>query len=58
MRGTMDETSEGLRSEIAHLRRLSSGVTDQRVKDEIAKMIEELERRLQDHLDQGTNDPR
>ena len=47
----MDETSEGLRSEIAHLRRLAAGVTDQRVKDAIEKMIEELERRLKD-LDQ------
>jgi hypothetical protein len=47
----MDETSEGLRSEIAHLRRLAAGVTDQQVKDAIAKMIAELERRLQE-LDQ------
>jgi hypothetical protein len=42
----MDETSEGLRSEIAHLRRLATGVTDQQVKDAIAEMIDELERRL------------
>ena len=41
----MDETSEGLRSEIAHLRRLAAGVTDQQVRDAIAKMIEELEQR-------------
>ena len=46
----MDETSEGLRSEIAHLRRLAAGITDQQVKDAIAKMIEELERRLEDPM--------
>jgi hypothetical protein len=44
----MDETSEGLRSEIAHLRRLAAGVTDQQVRDAIAKMIEELEQRLRE----------
>jgi hypothetical protein len=42
----VDETSEGLRSEIAHLRRLAAAVTDQQVKDAITKMIAELEQRL------------
>jgi hypothetical protein len=44
----MDETPLGLRAEIAHLQHLAEGVTDQQVKDGIAKMIEELEQRLRD----------
>ena len=43
----MDETPQGLRDRIAHLHQLYEGVTDRQVKDAIAKMIEELERRLQ-----------
>ena len=44
----MDDTPKGLRARIAHLRQLADGVTDRQVKDAIAKMIEELERRLQE----------
>jgi hypothetical protein len=41
-------TPEKLRAEIEHLRGLAKFVTDQRVRSEIAKMIEELEHRLRD----------
>ena len=41
----MDDTPKGLRARIAHLRQLADGVTDRQVKDAIAGMIGELERR-------------
>jgi hypothetical protein len=43
----MDETPKELRARIAHLQQLADGVTDRQVKDAIAKMIGELEQRLQ-----------
>jgi polyhydroxyalkanoate synthesis regulator phasin len=42
----MDETPQGLRDRIAHLRQLADSITDRQVIDAIAKMIEELEQRL------------
>jgi hypothetical protein len=44
----VEDTAEALRAEIDHLRRLRQLVTDARVRDEIQKMIEELERRLRE----------
>ena len=43
-----DETADALRGEINHLRRLAQLVADAQVRAEIQKMIEELERRLQE----------
>lgn len=43
-----DDTPEVLRAEIDHLRRLAQLVADARVREEIKKMIEELERRLRE----------
>jgi benzoyl-CoA reductase/2-hydroxyglutaryl-CoA dehydratase subunit BcrC/BadD/HgdB len=44
----MDETPQGLRDRIAHLHQLVDALTDQRVKDAIEDMIEELEQRLRE----------
>jgi hypothetical protein len=44
----VDETADGLRAEIDHLRRLIQLVTDAQVRAEIQKMIEELEQRLRE----------
>ena len=43
---TMDKTPRELRARITHLHQLADGVSDQQVKDAIAKMIDELEQRL------------
>jgi hypothetical protein len=51
-----DETADALRGEIDHLRRLAQLVTDARVRDEIRKMIEELEQRVR-RLREGDVDP-
>ena len=44
-----NETPEALRAEIEHLHRLAGLITDERVLDEIRRMIGELERRLRQH---------
>ena len=44
----MDETPQRLRDRIAHLHQLADALTDQRVKDAIEDMIEELEQRLRE----------
>ena len=44
-----------LRAEADHLRRLARGVTDERVVEEIQKMIDELERRAA-ALERGKDD--
>lgn len=49
-----DDTAESLQAEIVHLERLASGVTDQRTRDALRAMIEELQQRLRDL---GTNSP-
>jgi hypothetical protein len=48
------ETPEKLRAEVEHLRRLARGILDERVLAEIAKMIEELERRARE-IEQGSD---
>jgi hypothetical protein len=44
----MDETPQGLRDRIDHLRQLADALTDQQAKEAIEDMIEELERRLRE----------
>jgi hypothetical protein len=43
-----DETADTLRAEIHHLRRLVDSITDTQMRDEMQKMIEELEQRLRE----------
>jgi hypothetical protein len=49
MADAMDETPKAATlREIAHLRRLAGGVMDQKMRDAIAKLIEQLENKLRD----------
>jgi hypothetical protein len=51
-----DETPQGLRERIAHLRQLAGALTDQQMKDAIAEMLEELELRVR-RLENGDAGP-
>jgi hypothetical protein len=51
-------TAEELRREIIRLERLLRGITDQRVQDELRKMIEELQSRLGDAEEGPSSPPR
>ena len=44
----MDETPQGLRARVTHLRELAEALTDQQTKEAIEDMIEELEQRLRE----------